>query len=152
MVLVIMGVMMGAVFKGRDLVEQARIRSASYDFSRIWTALQMYSNDYQMILWEEENAWVRLAEARLLTSPEAPKSKLGGQFSLELKDGVGYLKLGQGTTARAFLSLSQTKALVACLKNDNPQRIVVLNASGTPVDLDKETTGEGRYSVALVLE
>lgn len=143
---------MGAVFKGHDLVEQARIRSTSYDFSRIWTALQMYSNNYQTVLWEDSEAWAKLAEARLLASPEAPKSKLGGQFSLGSKNGTGYLTLGQGTSAKAFLSLGQTKALVACLKNDNPQRVVVMNKGGAVVDLDKETAHDERYSVAILLE
>lgn len=152
MVLVIMGVMMGAVFKGRDLVEQARIRSTSYDFSRIWTALQMYANDYQTVPWEDPDAWAKLAEARLLASPEAPRSKLGGQFSLEAKDGFGYLRLGQGSNAQAFLSLGQVKSLLACLKNDNSQRVVVMNESGTVVDPNTETEKSGRYSVALILE
>lgn len=152
MVLVIMGVMMGAVFKGHDLVEQARIRSTSYDFSRIWTALQLYANDYQTVLWGDPDAWTKLADARLLASPEAPRSKLGGQFSLETKDDVGYLRLGQGSEAKAFLSFGQVKSLLACLKNDNPQRVVVMNQSGAVVDLDKETEKGGRYSVALVLE
>lgn len=153
MVLVIMGVMMGAVFKGHDLVEQARIRSMSYDFSRIWTALQMYANTYQTPLTADSEAWSKLAEVRLLASPEAPTSKLGGKFALvTAENGTTYLKLGKGRDAKAFLSLSQTRALVAQLRNDNPLRVVAFNAEGNAVDLAQESNKNGCYSVAIILE
>ena len=82
-VLLIVGIMMGAVIKGRSLIEQSRISSAAYEFARLQTSFLMLTSDYgQGVLDHPKQIWKKLYEAKLLNQPEAPESKLGGHFAL----------------------------------------------------------------------
>lgn len=155
MVLIIIGVMMGSVLKGRDLLEQAKARAVVSDFSRIQTALLLYSHEYDSHIFNSNlEVWKKLAMAELLPSDQPPTSKLGGVFSLVKEDDSYYLKLGKGeNSSDAFLTYSQIMAIVARLKEDNPQSIVIYNKSGTKItSLEDKADKKELYSLALVLQ
>ncbi len=107
-VLVIMGVLMGAVFKGQDLLDVAKIRSVVNDFQHIKIAISTYRDTYgsypgddphaherfgstirsgdgnNIINTTDEQAhvWIHLNKAGDIESPEPPESKFGGNYTI----------------------------------------------------------------------
>lgn len=121
LVLIVIGVLAGAIFKGQDILEAARIRSTLNDIDRIRTAAALYQDTFGQ--WpgndplaksrfgadvtngrgdgiisgdEISQFWVHLAKAGHLSDNTAPSSKLGGTFTIE----------GDRTLNRNFLVLS----------------------------------------------
>jgi hypothetical protein len=108
LVLIIIGVLAGAVFKGQDVLEAAKIRSVLNDIDRIRSSAALYrdtygqwpGNDSQakarfgadavngsgngLINGEESHQfWVHLGKAGHSFAGTAPSSKLGGRFEVE---------------------------------------------------------------------
>lgn len=108
LVLIVIGILAGAILKGQDVLEAAKIRAVLNDINRIRTAAALYhdtfgqwpGNDSQaqarfgqdvhngqgtgVISGDEANQfWVHLAKADHLSDALAPASKLGGQFTVE---------------------------------------------------------------------
>ncbi len=107
-VLVIMGVLMGAVFKGQDLLDVAKIRSVVNDFQHIKIAISTYRDTYgaypgddpyaqehfgsaihsgdgnNIISTSSEQAhvWIHLNKAGDIESPTPPESKFGGNYTI----------------------------------------------------------------------
>jgi prepilin-type N-terminal cleavage/methylation domain-containing protein len=121
LVLIVIGILAGAIFKGQDIVEAAKIQAVLNDINRIRTATALYhhtfgqwpGNDPQArarfgndvhngqgnsLISEGESAqfWVHLAKAEHLPETVALSSKLGGNFSVE----------GDLATRKNFLILS----------------------------------------------
>jgi prepilin-type N-terminal cleavage/methylation domain-containing protein len=121
LVLIVIGILAGAVFKGRDVLEAAKMRSVLSEIERIRTAYVLYHDTFGQ--WpgndafararfgdsvanglgngfisadESAQVWVHLAKAESLPQATAPSSKLGGQFSIE----------GDPTTRKNMLILS----------------------------------------------
>lgn len=121
LVLIIIGILAGAIFKGQDIVEAAKIRAVLNDISRIRTAAALYRDTFGQ--WpgndslarrrfgesvvngqgngllsgaETNQFWLHLAKAEHLPEAAAPGSKLGGNFSVE----------GDPATRKNFLILS----------------------------------------------
>jgi len=108
LVLIVIGILAGAIFKGQDVLEAAKIRSVLNDIDRIRTASSLYHDTFGqwpgndsnakgrfgsdvingqgngLISKEEANQfWIHLAKADHLSEGQAPSSKLGGLFTVE---------------------------------------------------------------------
>jgi prepilin-type N-terminal cleavage/methylation domain-containing protein len=106
-VLVIIGVLMGAIFKGQDLLDVAKIRSVVHDFQHIKVAFHNYQDTYGALPGddvsastrfgssvangngngivdgaESANVWVHLNKAGDWESQTAPTSKFGGNYDI----------------------------------------------------------------------
>jgi prepilin-type N-terminal cleavage/methylation domain-containing protein len=107
-VLMVMGIIAGAVFKGQDLLEAAKIRAVLNDFNRFKSAITHYQETYSALPGDDPNAsnhfgtdvvggngdgivsgdseekafWVHLFKAGYLSSDKAPSSKFGGRYSV----------------------------------------------------------------------
>lgn len=108
LVLIVIGILAGAVFKGQDILEAAKIRSVLTDIDRIRTAAALYHDTFGQwpgndslaktrfgdgvnngrgsgILSTDEapQFWVHLAKAGHFSGGIPPSSKIGGNFTVE---------------------------------------------------------------------
>lgn len=108
LVLIIVGVLAGAIFKGKDILEAAKMRAVLTEIDRIRTAAALYQDTFGQwpgndplaktrfgaevadgqgngVITKEEIAqfWVHLAKAGYIADEIAPSSKLGGKFTIE---------------------------------------------------------------------
>lgn len=107
-VLMVMGIIAGAVFKGQDLLESAKARAVLNDFNRFNTAVTHYQETYSALPGddpfasnhfgtdvpngngdgiiagdsEERGFWIHLFRAGYLSSDKIPSSKFGGRYSV----------------------------------------------------------------------
>ena len=107
-VLMVMGIIAGAVFKGQDLLEAAKVRAVLNDFNRFKTAVTHYQETYSALPGddpyasnyfgvdvpsgngdgiiagdsEERSFWVHLFKAGYISSDKTPSSKFGGRYSV----------------------------------------------------------------------
>lgn len=107
-VLIIIGVIAGAILKGQSLLEEAKIRSTLSDLSRYHLAVTSYQETYGAYPGDDKEAklhlgdtaengdgdrkyvsakdkdlfWKHLAQAGYISSGQSPSSKLGGKFSV----------------------------------------------------------------------
>ncbi|MDR3285622.1 MAG: prepilin-type N-terminal cleavage/methylation domain-containing protein [Holosporales bacterium] len=154
-VLLIAGIMLGSVLKGRDLIEQARIRSVVYTFSQIQTGIFMYISDHggEDVLNPPTLIWEKLNEEFLLPTAEAPSSKIGGVFAIRRINNLNYLSLVSKEES-AFLTIAQAKSIYAQLteSKERNQNVVVQNSTGNIVDMQKENSKTEKYIVSLLLQ
>lgn len=108
LVLIVIGVLAGAIFKGQDVLEAARIRAVLNEIDRIRLATALYQDTFGqwpgndplakerfggdvtngqgngVISGDEANQfWIHLARAGHLSDSSAPPSRLGGNFTVE---------------------------------------------------------------------
>lgn len=105
-VLVVIGIIVGAVFKGQELLESAKIRSVAQDFQHYALSVGMYQETYQALPGDDPKAnlyfsgaesgdgngqitdgeadlfWQHLGKASIINSDTAPSSKLGGRYTV----------------------------------------------------------------------
>ncbi len=106
-VLVIVGVLMGAIFKGQDLLDVAKVRSVVHDFQHIKVACHNYQDTYGYLPGddpqaesrfgtgissgngngliesaESKNLWIHLNKSGDWESTTAPASKFGGLYEI----------------------------------------------------------------------
>jgi len=146
LVLIIIGILTGAVFKGQDIVETARIQAVLNDINRIRTAAILYHDTFGQ--WpgndpearmrfgadvhnghgngiisdtEAEQFWTHLARAGHWPEATAPSSKLGGKFSIEgdLATRKNYLILS-GPEQSGLLTPKQAASLKAKADDGSP--------------------------------
>lgn len=131
LVLIIMGVIAGAIFKGQDLLHVAKINSVLEDVKRYKSAIALYYQTYGEWPGDDPSAatrfhgvengngdgvvdeadeplvWKHLMAAGSLSHGDIPSSKMGGKFRLTSVpwnefSGV-WLVLGKGADARTGL-------------------------------------------------
>ena len=105
-VLVVIGIIAGAVFKGQELLESAKIRSVAQDFQHYSLSIGMYQETYQALPGDDPKAalhfagttsgdgngqitgaeadlcWQHLNKASIINSDTSPTSKLGGRYTV----------------------------------------------------------------------
>lgn len=105
-VLVVIGIIAGAVFKGQELLESAKIRSIAQDFQHYSMSVSVYQETYQALPGDDPKAalhfssaisgdgngqitgaesdlfWQHLSKASIINSDIAPTSKLGGRYTV----------------------------------------------------------------------
>lgn len=67
-VLVVIGLLLGAIFKGEELINQARVKSVIADFSNVSVAYHGYFDRYSALPGDDPNAATRWAAAPAATS------------------------------------------------------------------------------------
>jgi prepilin-type N-terminal cleavage/methylation domain-containing protein len=151
-VLVIMGVMLGAILKGRDVLAQAKAKGTADDFTNIQTIITLYANDYDATILNSPNdVWKKLANAELLESDTPPSSKLGGAFSLVKEGEHLVLRLGAGEdSATAFLTRAQALGIVARLGNS--KKVIVRNKSKEAVSIQDTSSDKELYTIEMRIE
>ncbi|MBM3468157.1 MAG: prepilin-type N-terminal cleavage/methylation domain-containing protein [Alphaproteobacteria bacterium] len=108
LVLIVIGILAGAILKGQNIMEAAKVRAVLNDIERVRTAAVLYHDTFGQwpgndslastrfgegvqngkgdgVLTAGESAqfWVHLAKAGHLSNSAAPSSKLGGNFTVE---------------------------------------------------------------------
>lgn len=126
-VLIIMGVIAGAIFKGQDLLQVAKMNSVLEDLKRYRNAISLYQQTYGEWPGDDPKAatrfeggengngdgvidgadealvWKHLMHAGSLSHGDIPSSKMGGKFRLASNPHADFqgvwLLLGQGAEA-----------------------------------------------------
>ncbi|MCE2716482.1 MAG: type II secretion system protein [Pseudomonadota bacterium] len=103
-VLVIIGIITGAIFKGQELLDSAKVRSVAQDFQQYSLAVSSYQEMYHALPGDDSKAsihfsgttsgdgngqitgteadlfWQHLHKASIVSSNKSPTSKFGGQY------------------------------------------------------------------------
>lgn len=145
-VLLIVGVIIGAVFKGQDLLQSAKINSVLDDVRRYKNAVLLYQHTYGewpgddgkasvrfanatdgngdgLVSGDDEPlVWKHLASAGSVSHGNPPSSKMGGKYFLTSNPSPAlqgtYLILGQGDNGKSGL-LSPKQAQMLKQKADD---------------------------------
>lgn len=153
LVLLIMGVLMGSVLKGRSILDQARARAVAQDFLRLQTVILLYSSDYNPTHTAlADKIWEKLHTVNMLPSAAAPSSQFGGNFAVvRFTNGHYYLRLGADDLAQtAILTPAQVRAICARLESTGSDTLVIQDQSGKAVTSLPEKTDQ-KYTVAMRL-
>jgi prepilin-type N-terminal cleavage/methylation domain-containing protein len=126
LVLIIIGIIVGAVFKGQDLLEAARLRAVMNDINTYRTAVFLYQETFNAFPGDDPEAtlhfgnsighgngngiidgneatlfWQHLAKAGHISQGVPPTSKIGGKFTVKANPKEGFpgnwLMLGKET-------------------------------------------------------
>lgn len=125
-VLIIIGILAGASFKGKELLDNARLNAAFDEINKVILATTMYKENYDYWPGDDPNAqdnfganivdgdgdnmiseaeakqfWSHLHAAELLDSPQPPQLKIGG--SLQIKSSPN----NNQSVSGPFLALQQ---------------------------------------------
>ena len=113
-VLVIIGLLLGGILKGQEMITQAKIKNVVADFSGISAAYYGYQDRYRAIPGDDPNAGTRWASAPAATSGNGD-GVVGGTYNMSLPVHVCWRdRPGQqrhacgGTTCAARASLPAT--------------------------------------------
>lgn len=142
-VMIIIGIIMAAVFKGQDLLETARLQSCVSDLNRYRLAIMTYYNQFNQLpgndinaknhfgnsatngdgkgliqTAEQEHVWKHLHMAGLADSGTPPAARIGGTIST-MSDPIPTLKGN-------FLILSKTPGTLAPVLT--PQQAMILKS------------------------
>lgn len=155
-VLLIIGVMLGSVMKGKSILEQAKIRDVVHEISRLQTAILLYCNNFgNDSLDLPGDIWGKLKQADLLNNDSKPKTKLGGTFSIKKEDGKKFLLLGSGENSEeAFLTPGQVKSIYSKLTEDgaaNNEDVIIKDSSDKQTGFLEIKKG-GKYKIQIVLQ
>jgi prepilin-type N-terminal cleavage/methylation domain-containing protein len=133
LVLVIIGVLMGAALKGKTLLDSAKINSTSIEFLHLQSACQLYGKSSEL-LEDPHLVWEKLASVGLLPSADKPMSRLGGVFTIQNNSETVFLRLGGGAEGnQAFLTGLQAKALLLKMKEHGQEAYLKKSASENPI-------------------
>ena len=137
-VLVVIGIIAGAVFKGQDLLESAKLRSVAQDFQHYALSVSMYQETYQALPGDDPKAklhfadtqngdgngqitgpevdlfWQHLGKSQIITSDIAPSSKFGGRYKIVFQphaDMPGHWLLLSKEDDTGLLTPKQSQAL-----------------------------------------
>ncbi len=80
-VLVIIGLLLGGILKGQEMIIQAKIKNAMADFSGVSAAYHGYQDRYRAIPGDDANAATRWAGAAIATAPEAGNGVVAGLYN-----------------------------------------------------------------------
>ena len=81
-VLVIIGLLLGGILKGQEMITQAKVKNAIADFSGISAAYHGYQDRYRAIPGDDSNAAGRWTGATVSPTPaEVGNSKLQGKYN-----------------------------------------------------------------------
>lgn len=173
LVLIVVGILAGAIFKGQDILEAAKIRAVLNDIDRIRTAATLYHDTFGQ--WpgndslakarfgqdvnngqgtgvisgdEASQFWVHLTKADHLSDGMAPSSKLGGKFTVEgdLSTKKNILVLS-GPEKSGLLTPKQAAALKAKAGESDPStgQIRVTEGNGAA---PRSCVNEGTFHLA----
>lgn len=173
LVLIVIGILAGAIFKGQDIVEAAKIQAVLNDINRIRTATALYHDTFGQwpgndpeararfggdvhngqgngLISEGETAqfWVHLAKAEHLSETVAPPSKLGGRFHVEgdLATRKNFLILS-GAEKSGLLTPKQASSLKAKASDGGPSTGQIYVTEGTDAP-PRSCVNDGVFNLA----
>jgi prepilin-type N-terminal cleavage/methylation domain-containing protein len=146
LVLIVIGILTGAVFKGLELLDSAKVRATLNQIHRLRTVAVLYRETYGQWPGNDREAqnrfgdgvqngqgngvisskeasqfWVHLAKAGYLSEENAPSSKLGGKFMVEGKeDAHQNVLILAGEDKTGLLTPKQAAALKAAAEDGGP--------------------------------
>ena len=158
--LLVIGVLIGAVLKGKDLLNSAKLFSITKDFQNIKYSVASYQETYKYLPGDDPNAnrfgsnstpgngdqkisgaesnqvWTHLHAAGLWKDASLPTSKLGGVYSISTdQDGQHWITLSLNTNNAALLTPKQAvelKAKLQTMDGDTAEDdIIIENGQGT---------------------
>jgi prepilin-type N-terminal cleavage/methylation domain-containing protein len=112
MVLLVIGIIAGSVFKGREVIETAQIRSVITDIETIRMAYTNYSSAYGPVT-EPTKFFQNLHESGLISSPEFKLPKIGGKYSVVLESNSLKLKISASDGNTGILNKKQVLQMKA---------------------------------------
>lgn len=144
--LMIIGVLVGAVFKGQELLENAKTHSILSDFRNIKQAIHAYNETYGALPGDDPGAtrfgiaagngdgqistpslvWQHLNKAGLWNSDKAPASKLGGVYTVK-SDISNWIVLAKDEQGTGLLTPKQAAAIKAKLQQGDNEIVEVEN-------------------------
>jgi prepilin-type N-terminal cleavage/methylation domain-containing protein len=80
-VLVIIGLLLGGILKGQEMITQAKIKNVVADFSGISAAYYGYQDRYRAIPGDDRNAATRWSGATIATGTEAGNGRISGKYN-----------------------------------------------------------------------
>jgi prepilin-type N-terminal cleavage/methylation domain-containing protein len=80
-VLVIIGLLLGGILKGQEMITQAKIKNVVADFSGISAAYYGYQDRYRAIPGDDPQAATRWSGATQAAAPEAGNGRLTGAYN-----------------------------------------------------------------------
>lgn len=142
MVLLVVGIIMAAMFKGKDLIDNANMRAVVSDIEIV----RMHYLEYVNSTGTSPDAgdlFKKLHEAGLIDSEEFKKPKLGTKYEALKKDGKLCLTIKDGTEAK-FLTAKQAAYLKTKLQD-------ITQGAKTDPETINMTSGD-KYSISVPLE
>lgn len=159
MALLIIGVLIGAVLKGKDILDSAKLFSITKDFQNIKHAVESYQETYHYLpgddpeasrfsttiisgngdqkisIEESKHVWSHLKAAGLWKNQDAPTSKLGGIYSLSTNtEGENWISLAANINGDALLTPKQAvelKSKLQSMDNDlSDDDVIIDNGQG----------------------
>src|SRR6266704_57230 len=80
-VLVIIGLLLGGILKGQEMITQAKIKNVVADFSGISAAYYGYQDRYRAIPGDDPNADTRWSGATVSTGAEKGNGRISGKYN-----------------------------------------------------------------------
>ncbi len=80
-VLVIIGLLLGGILKGQELITQARIRNVSNDFQSMTAAINLYQDRYRALPGDDPNAETRWTAAGSETTSGSGDGRIDGVYN-----------------------------------------------------------------------
>jgi prepilin-type N-terminal cleavage/methylation domain-containing protein len=174
-VLIIIGVLAGAILKGQDLLAVAKIRGVLADINRYRLAITLYQETYGALPGDDAHAdnhfgtgvdkgngdgiiaegdvayfWRHLAKAGHIASPEAPSSKLGGIFTVAydpFPDFKGHFLILSNPKRAGLLTPRQAHMLKAKADDGKAQEGLIRCTDGTDAGSHKCLTPTGDFNI-----
>lgn len=151
-VMIIIGIIMAAVFKGQDLLETARLQSCVSDLNRYRLAIMNYYNQFNQLpgndinaknhfgntatngdgkgliqTAEQEHVWKHLHMASLADSDQPPAARIGGTISV--------ISNPKSDLQGNYLILSKTPGKLTALLT--PQQAMVLKSKAGEIKVNE---------------
>jgi prepilin-type N-terminal cleavage/methylation domain-containing protein len=152
-VLVIIGIMMGAAFKGKDLLESAKINSILEDAQKYRMAVTNYQEHFHALPGDDPKAsdhfgsdvtsgngdgkvtdnesslfWIHLFKAGYINASTPPTSKMGGQYTVFSDNDGLWLVLGKASGDNNFKGPLLTPLQARQLKTKSGDHQLDLNS------------------------
>ena len=80
-VLVIIGLLLGGILKGQEMIIQAKVKNSIQDFSGVSAAFYGYQDRYRAIPGDDPNAATRWSGATVSTGAEAGNGRITGKYN-----------------------------------------------------------------------
>ena len=175
-VLLIIGVIIGGVLKGQDLIDSARIKATIQQINEYKMAVANFQdrfgalpgdfgqaedqigggaqngdNDGQINADESIKFWKQLSAAGLLSSlaheNTMPAAKIGGVITVEYFEGEHWFVLGSGDGKGPLLSPQQAMSIDKSLDNGDPRTGNVRSIEGTGAVANGCVKADGKYNL-----
>lgn len=152
-VLLVIGILYGAIFKGKDLIDLAKAQSIAQQISHIQQSVQQYMEQYHALPGDDAGAkrfgehvpignadekigdneqqlfWIHLQEAALCEKDISHKSKFGGIYTIEKDNDQTFWLVLSENNQNGLLTPKQAQMIKN--KSQNSEDIKILNSKNS---------------------